>query len=114
MLIMKATHQQSNLHKKRRYKEILKEQLRLHKQILIAPIVLVVLSLPRLIITFASKCMGSADDAWLYLIGYLISFVPSMINSVVFVLPSAFYRKECHKTFLQYRSHIQRHLHLTR
>jgi hypothetical protein len=114
VLIMKATHQQSNLHKKRLYKEILKEQVRLHKQLLIAPIVLVLLSLPRLIITFASKCMRSADDAWLYLIGYLISFIPSMINSIVFILPSEFYRKECQKTLLRYRSHIQRHLHLTR
>jgi hypothetical protein len=58
--------------------------------------------------------MKSADDAWLYLIGYFISFIPSMINSIVFILPSEFYRKECQKSILEYRTSIQRHLHLTR
>jgi hypothetical protein len=114
IFIIKTSHQQSNLHKKRAYKDILKEQVALHKQLLIAPIILVVLSLPCLIITFVSKCMKSIDDAWLYLIGYLISFIPSMINSILFILPSAFYRKECQKTILEYRSNIQRRLHLTR
>ena len=73
ILIIKLSRQQSNVDKKRSYKEILKEQVRSHKHLLIAPIVLVILSIPRLIITFVSKCMKSIDDAWLYLIGYLIS-----------------------------------------
>lgn len=113
-LIVKATHQQKNLHKKRRHREILKEQLETHKHLLIAPIVLVLLAIPRLIITFVSTCMKSTNDAWLYLIGYLIAFIPSMINSIVFILPSELYRKECGKTILQYASHIQRRLHLTK
>jgi hypothetical protein len=114
ILIMKISRQQSNLDKRRPYKDILKEQVRSHKHLLIAPIVLVILSIPRLIITFVSTCMKSIDDAWLYLIGYLISFIPTMINSIVFILPSKLYRKECQESIFRYRTHIQRHLHLTR
>jgi hypothetical protein len=114
ILIIKTSRQQSKIHKKRPYKDILREQFRLHRHLLIGPMVLVILSFPRLIITFVSKCMKSVDDAWLFLIGYFISFIPSMINSIVFILPSEFYRKECRKTILEYRSDIQRHLHLTR
>jgi len=114
ILIIKVTLQQSKLQKKESHKKILKEQIQQHKHLLIAPIVLVLLSIPRLVITFVSKCMKSSGDAWLYLIGYFISIIPSMVNSIVFILPSEFYRKECHKTLLQYRTNIHRYLHLTR
>ena len=112
ILIIKLSRQQSGVHKKRPYKEILKEQLDIHRHLLIAPIVLVILSIPRLIITFVSKCMKSSGDAWLYLIGYLISFIPSIMNSLVFIFPSELYRKEFHKSVVEQKTIIQRYLGL--
>ena len=113
ILITKKSRQQSNLHTQRSYKEILREQFRQHKHLLTAPIVLVILALPRLIITFVSKCMKSTGDSWLFLVGYFISFIPPMLTFVVFILPSKFYKKEFHKSVHQFRTTIQRRLHFT-
>jgi hypothetical protein len=112
ILIIKTSHHQSNVHQERTYKEILHGQFREHRHLLTAPIVLVILALPRLIITFVSKCMNSTGDAWLFLVGYFISFIPSMLTFIVFISPSKFYRKEFHKSITQYRTIIQRRLHL--
>ncbi len=90
---------------------ILREQFQQHKHLLTAPIVLVILALPRLIITFALKCMVSSNGAWLFLVGYFISFIPSMLTFVIFIFPSKFYKKEFHKTVQQLRTNIDRRLH---
>lgn len=104
ILISTKTQQESTVHTNRTYKELLSEQLRQLRHLIIAPIVLVLLTLPRLITTFISKCMQSSDAAWLFLIGYFISFVPSMLTFVIFVLPSEFHtekfksmRRQCGK-----------------
>jgi hypothetical protein len=112
IFIIKTSRQQANIHKQRAYQEILRQQIQQHKRLLISPIVLVILALPRLIITFVSKCMTSTNDSWLFLIGYFISFIPTMLTFVVFVLPSKFYKEEFKKTIQRYRTNIQRRLHL--
>jgi hypothetical protein len=111
ILITKKSAQQSNVHKQRPYKENLREQCQQHKHLFIAPVLLVILAVPRLIITFVSKCMKSPNDSWLFLVGYFISFIPPMLTFVVFILPSKFYKKEFHKSVAYYRTNIQRHLH---
>jgi len=113
ILITKKSRQQSNLYKQQTYRTILREQFRQHKHLLTAPIVLVILALPRLIITFVSKCMKSANDSWLFLLGYFISFIPPMLTFVVFIMPSKFYMKEFHKSLAHYRTNIQRLLRCT-
>jgi uncharacterized membrane protein YwzB len=112
ILIIKKSRQQSNMHTEQNYKEILREQFRQLKHLLTAPIVLVIFALPRLIITFISKCMKSTGDSWLFLVGYFISFIPPMLTFIVFILPSKFYKKEFHKSVHQYRTFLRRHLHL--
>jgi hypothetical protein len=112
ILIIKKSRQQSNVQTHRTYKEVLREQFRQHRNLLTGPIVLVILALPRLIITFVSKCMESTGDSWLFLVGYFVSFIPPMLTFIVFVLPSEFYRKEFRKTVQQFRTFIQRRLHL--
>jgi hypothetical protein len=111
VLIIMTTRQQAKLHQQRPYKEILEEQFREHRHLLFAPIVLVILALPRLILTFVSKCMKSANDSWLFLIGYFISFIPPMLTFIIFISPSKFYKKEFDKTITQYRTNIGRRLH---
>ncbi len=73
ILIKTKSRQQLNIYTHRSYKEILREQFQRHKHLLTAPIVLVILGLPRLIITFISKCMKSVDDSsCLFLGGYIL------------------------------------------
>ncbi len=46
------------------YKDILNEQIRQHKNLLIGPCVLIILGVSRLIISFTSGCMKSTSDSW--------------------------------------------------
>jgi hypothetical protein len=94
LVIIIAARTRSNSQKKKSFKEHLREQLQYHKHLLISPSILVLLALPRLVLTFLSGCMKTARDSWFYLIGYFVSFVPSMVTFVVFVLPSEMYRKQ--------------------
>jgi len=112
ILIVKKSRQHQNLHPDQSYKTILRKQFQEHKHILIAPLVLVILALPRLILTYIRTCMQSEKDAWLYLCGYFISFVPSMLTFIIFILPSKFYKKQFRQTIKQYRKDIQRRLHI--
>ncbi|UJR17276.1 hypothetical protein I4U23_004170 [Adineta vaga] len=83
---------------------VLRKQFREHQHLLIAPVVLFILALPRLILSYLSKCMNSTKDAWLFLCGYFISFIPSMIIFIIFILPSDFYTKEFRKSMKRYRN----------
>ncbi|UJR07191.1 hypothetical protein I4U23_011479 [Adineta vaga] len=109
LLIMK-TRQQSNFQTKRTVSEILRKNYRQHRHLFLGPVLLVILAIPRLIISFTSKCMKSNHDAWLFLMGYFISFIPPMLTFIIFILPSKFYRTAFHKSILQYQHTIQRHL----
>ncbi|CAF1225711.1 unnamed protein product [Rotaria sp. Silwood1] len=109
ILIVKKTRKKANAQNNANYKKLLKAQAREHKNLFIAPIILVILALPRVIISYVSRCMKSADDSWLFLIGYFISFIPPMLTFVVFVLPSKFYKEQLRQTLIAYQARIQRH-----
>jgi hypothetical protein len=103
ILITKKSQQLSTIHTRRTYRQLLRKQCQQHKHLFISPIVLVILAIPRLIISFARKCMKSADDSWLFLFGYFISLIPPILTFVVFVLPSKFYMRELRKSLIQYQ-----------
>jgi hypothetical protein len=107
ILIIKKTLQQSKVQTRQSFKVLLQEQVREHKHLLVAPVLLIILAIPRLIISFVSKCMKSANDSWIFLIGYFISFIPPMLTFVIFILPSTFY-----KIVTRYKINIQRRFHL--
>ena len=111
ILIIKKCQQKSTAaHTNRPFILILQEQIIENKHLLIAPVVLVLLGIPRMILIYTSKCMKSADDVWLYLIGYFISMIPSMLTFLIFVLPSKFYKKQFDQTVARYRRMIQKRL----
>ncbi|CAM4933749.1 unnamed protein product [Rotaria socialis] len=76
------------------FKQNLYKQIAVNKHLLISPFILIILALPRLNISFLFGCMKSTHDSWFYLMGPFISFIPSTITFVVFVLPSDLYKKE--------------------
>jgi hypothetical protein len=110
ILIKKKARQQSKLQTHRTYKELLRKQFQQHKHLFIGPVLLVILALPRLIISFVSKCMKSANDSWLYLLGYFISFIPPILTFIIFILPSKFYKKQFRNAVAPYQMSIQRRL----
>jgi len=113
IIIVKKSRRQACIRPEQTYVEHLKEQLQQHKHLVTAPIVLVLLALPRLIIAFVSKCMNSTNDSWLFLLGYFISLSPSMLTFIVFVIPSKFYKQEFSKFIRKYRMTIQQRARAT-
>ncbi|CAF1342462.1 unnamed protein product [Adineta ricciae] len=103
IIIITVARNRSTIQSRLTYVEHLKLQLKEHKHHLIASFALVLLGLPRLIISFVSGCMKSPNNSWLFLFGYLLSFFPSMITFIVYVLPSRTYKDE-------FTSIIQRNL----
>jgi hypothetical protein len=91
---------------------MLHEQFQQHKHLLIAPVLLIGLALPSLIISFTGVCMKSIDEPWLYLIGYLISFIPSMVTFLIFVLPSKTYSQVFETTMKGYQRMIRSQFNL--
>ena len=75
------------------FREILGTQYKEHRHRLITPMLIIALSIPRLIISIVSGCIQSGRSTWLYLAGYLISFSPTMLTCVLFVLPSNLYKR---------------------
>ena len=63
ILIKKKATQQSHFNKKQSYKTILLKQIRKHKHLIVSPIVLVLVGIPRLVFIFISKCMNSSNDS---------------------------------------------------
>lgn len=72
-----------------------------HKQLLISSFILLILAMPRLIISLISGCVDPSNNPWLYLSAYFISFTPPMLIFIVFVLPSELYRKTFKKTMIR-------------
>jgi uncharacterized membrane protein YesL len=54
--------------------------------------------------------MKSNRNSWIFLIGYLVSFIPPMLTFILFVLPSKLYKEQFRKTVKQYRQVIQRRI----
>ncbi len=102
-IIFGVARQRSVSQTRQTYIGHVREQLSEHKQLIISSMVLLVLSLPRLIISLLPGCVKVSQNLWLYLSGYFISFIPSMLIFVVFVLPSKSYMNAFTKTLDSWR-----------
>ncbi|CAF3338231.1 unnamed protein product [Rotaria sp. Silwood2] len=105
-IIFAVAHQQAGIRTQHNYTRHLREQFYQHKHLIISQIVVVILSLPRFITSLFTGCVKESHNSWLYIFGYLISFVPSAIVFIVFVLPSELYRRQFKRSIksLQQRS----------
>ena len=102
-VIINGARQHTKSQRQQTYFEHLRKEFRIHKHMLISPLVLVILSSPRLIISLISSCIKSSRNPSLFLFAYLISFVPSMLVFVVFVLPSNLYKRELKESVKTWR-----------
>jgi hypothetical protein len=107
IIIVTISRQRATVQTNQTYRNHLLKQFKEHKQLLIAPFVLITLTVPRLVLALTSDCMRSVRNPWLFLIGYLVSFIPPLLTFVVFVLPSDTYKTEFFKSIARYRKAIQ-------
>ena len=108
LFIMFGTaRQRSEARDKQTFKEHVLKQMSEHKQLLISPCILLMLAIPRVILSLVSGCVDPASNPWLYLCGYFISYVPPMLIFAVFVLPSELYKQTFKKTIAQWLRQIR-------
>jgi len=107
IIIIKTALLRTTAKTQQNYKKNLLKQLRKHKHLLIAPLLLIILAIPRLIISFIAGCMESANDAWLFLIGYFISFIPPILTFFIFIAPSKIYREEFYNTYRRFQRSLR-------
>ncbi|CAF3832453.1 unnamed protein product [Adineta steineri] len=100
-----CARQRSVVRTNQSFKEHIQDQFSEHKQLIISPIVLLVLSIPRLIISLLPGCAKTSKNLWLYLGAYFISFTPSMLIFLIFVVPSELYMKAFKQSFNRIRRH---------
>ncbi|CAF4151967.1 unnamed protein product [Rotaria sordida] len=112
-IIVIAARKRSVVHKNQTYREHLREQFQQHKHLVISSSILVILALPRLIISFFSGCMKSVRDPSLFLAAYFISFIPPILIFIIFVIPSQTYTTEFNLSLKYYLATPRRYFHIT-
>jgi len=106
-IIILMARQKLKVSEQETFKEHLWKQFHQHKHRLFSSFILIIIAMPRLIISFISQCMKSAQNPWLYLSGYFISFIPPLLVFILYVLPSEFYRKEFDEATIRIKKSIQ-------
>ncbi|CAF2906985.1 unnamed protein product [Rotaria sp. Silwood2] len=78
-----------------------------YKYNVISPSIIIILTTPRIILTFFLTCITYSWQNTMYLIVYFLSFVPLMTCLFIFVFPSSKFRKALRQFFqgaIRYRS----------
>lgn len=112
VIIVTIARTHSTARKKQTYQQYLRQEFQQQKHLIISPLILVLLALPRLIISFLSGCMKSARNPWLFLFGYFISFIPPLLTFAVFIWPSEPYKKEFSTIIKHYQMAIRQRLNV--
>ncbi|CAF0844325.1 unnamed protein product [Adineta steineri] len=93
-IIFLTARQRSAVQHEVTFKQQLRKQLSQHKHLILSSILLVILAVPRLVISFLPNCMKSPKEYGLFLAGYFVSFIPPILHFFIFVLTSEIYKKE--------------------
>ncbi|UJR24270.1 hypothetical protein I4U23_027237 [Adineta vaga] len=79
---------------KKRYRTIFMSNMRLHKDLLIAPLIMIMTKLPLLIISLSVKCLQQQWQIYLSLFAYCLSLMPMISTFFTFVWPSNSYMRK--------------------
>ena len=102
-IIFGAARQRSVAQTRQTFIGHVREQFNEHKQLIVSSVILLVLSTPRLIISLLPGCAKTSENLWLYLSAYFISFVPSTLIFLIFVVPSKLYMTAFKQSFKNVR-----------
>jgi hypothetical protein len=99
ILLITLTINQKRIAKKQQYRTIFFSQMTQHKDLLIAPLTMVIAKLPLLIVSLSIKCMNKQWHIYLSLSAYCLSLLPSVITFINFIWPSNSYMKKFKERF---------------
>ncbi|UJR07146.1 hypothetical protein I4U23_011434 [Adineta vaga] len=94
IIILLTARKRSVLRIQQTYLQHLYVQLQHDKHLILSPCIIVLLAVPRLIISFFTGCMKSERNPWVYFAGYFISYIPPTIIFIIFVIPSKTYKSQ--------------------
>ncbi|CAF4055859.1 unnamed protein product [Rotaria sordida] len=66
------------------------------------------LAILRLISSFTTGCVKSTRNPWLFILGYYISYVPSMLTFIIYIIPSDLFKKEFYQTIRRIQQQLSR------
>ncbi|CAF0916298.1 unnamed protein product [Adineta ricciae] len=99
LIIIGTARRRAEAQNRQNFTQHMREQWNEHRQLVISPIILLLLSSPRLVISLLSGCIDVSRYSWLYLSAYFISFLPPIFMFVIFVVPSSSYRNAFKESF---------------
>ncbi|CAF1296581.1 unnamed protein product [Adineta ricciae] len=102
-IIFGSARQRSIAQTDQTYKEHVRQRFHEHKQSIISPIALLILTMPRLVVSSPPGCIRTCQNLWLYLISYFFSFAPSIL---IFVVPSTTYMNAYKSSLSSWRRRI--------
>jgi uncharacterized membrane protein len=73
---------------------IMKEQLLKYKPLIISPIIILILEIPRFVFTFTLACIEHPWQRYVHLVSYLISYLTLTGVLFIYILPSPKYKKQ--------------------
>jgi len=73
---------------------IVKEQLLKYKSLIVSPVVILIMEIPRFIFTFILACIEYPWQRYVHLVGFFISFLPLTGVLFIYILPSPKYKKQ--------------------
>ena len=97
ILLVAITRQRSTVQKNKSTQSFLaalRKQMAYYKHLIISPMILLILNFPRLVISLGSLCVDTSWRNYVFLAGYLISFVPFMTTFFIFIIPAPVYQDE--------------------
>ena len=103
VIILSAARLRASAQKQQSYRQHFREQWHYHKHLIFSSLVLILLAIPRLVLSSLSGCMESQRQPEFFLAGYFISIVPSLLTFVIYVLPSKTYKDTFDTMVKQYR-----------
>ena len=98
LIVVQSARRKAHVQRVKGFWQHLQEQMKEHQHLLVSPVILNILSFPRVAISFISDCVKANRSPWLYLTGYFISLLPSVVIFFIFVLPSKLYKEQFNKS----------------
>lgn len=101
VIIFVARNKANLLKEQNTYRQILQKQFKERTELYITPSIHIVSSLPSVILAFSFVCTEMNNlQRHVLLAAYILSYIPSMLGFIVYVLPSSMYKKEFMETSL--------------
>jgi hypothetical protein len=99
LIVLVARSRVKTVGQKMAFRQVLKKQFQVQKELYVTPTIIVFSALPQTIFTFSFECTQLTDWQRHTLLGaFLLSYAPQVLGFILYVLPSTTYKKEFSET----------------